>query len=943
MTEPTIRIALLGPIRAWRFGEEVPLRGVSARTVLASLALRVGAVMSVDELSEALWEEDPPVGATANLQSIISRLRRGLGSEVLETVSPGYRLVPDCVSTDICELEVVLSNSATSQPPDAVGSARFAPNEWDAEPLADVAETAWFLPDRARLAELRLAARDRHNQQLMAAGRLDEALIGLRGATAEVPLRESTQRLLAEALHRLGRDAEALRVINGFRHALIEQTGLDPSPALHELEQRVLAGNPSQRSRGSGTGSYASNWLPPDTPFVGRDRALEALRDLSDRHRLVTVVGTGGIGKSRLVMELLRMSDLGSVVVVLLAPVDAQGSVEAAVAAELGLEATTAPMLDAIAERLRPNATLVVLDNCEHQFPEVQDMVDGLLRRVEDVRIVATSRQRLGLAEEQLLRLEPLELPPEADQDAPAVQLFLDRVSRAAPDLDLETADVALLSDICRLLDGLPLALELAAARVHLLGLAELRAQLVRGQASAEGAKQTIDGTVAWSLALLSAEARQLFGEASVFPASFRTEAVGAVSTLVDPATALAELVDASMIQVLGDSSHRFYRILAPIRQVGRAETSEEVVEAYLSWVAGLGAQANDLFLAWQASSASELLSSHHDDFRHALTVMAGRDEERFGRLAADLTYALARQPKPELVGLILENSPDTPDGLVARVDLEWLAGLPERCIEHAERLLGLVDDDDPRVPRALGATCPAYSFLGRPDRMVDSAQQAVAHPASTDHGRISAIGLWALGERYSGNPERAREILAENEDLLERRPTAFIPFVRAEIAAATDPDEALAWLEKGSQQARRDSDLLLARMIEVAQLAMLVRGDQHQEASKLARDLIPELLTVGMLPQAWMALRHIAALLTSLGEYAMARLILDSARVSSQATELVGEAVAEEEALLRRIRSELVQESAAIAAVGEALSAGELWPNVNLLLERRGEPRADG
>lgn len=939
MSEVTARVQLLGPVRARRDGDPVALRGVSARTALACLALRAGSVVSTDELSDALWEGDPPSRAAANLQSTISRLRRGLGSHAIQTLARGYRLVREHVTTDLVELESLLADDPGPSPSDDADRLGAALHAWDGDPLADVADTAYFLPDRTRLAELRLVARDRCHELLLAAGRLDHALVELQGSAAETPLRESTQLLLAEALHRLGRNAEALRAVDRYRRSLAEETGLDPSPALGVLEQQVLAGTPPTRSHNGGRQPRTVRWIPPETPFVGRDHELGTLRRLAERHRLVTVVGTGGVGKSRLVMELLQQRDAASVVVVLLAPIDPRGSVENALVAALGLETTTEPVLDAIAERLQPHPTLVVLDSCEHVLRETRDVVDGLLRRVEEVTIVATSRQRLGLAEEQLLLLEPLQLPPEADEDAPAVQLFRDRVSRAAPDLDVETADVALLTDICRLLDGLPLALELAAARAHLLGLTELRAQLVRGRLPAATGSRTMHGTVSWSLALLSAEARQLFGEACVFPAGFDIDAVGAVSALPDPTTPLAELVDASMIEVLGDGERRSYRILEPIRRVGADETPGRADDAYLDWVVALGGHAKELFVGWDAPAVNRLLSEHHDDFRHALAVLADRgDDERFGRLASDLTYPLARRPQPELVGLILEHSPDTPDGLLARVDLEWCVGLPERCIEHRERLLGLVDYADPRVARALGSSCPAFSFLGDPDRMVDSARQVVGHPAATDHERISGVGLWALGELYRGDPDAAGQVLSDHEDLLGLGRTAFIPFVRAEIAATADPGEALAWLETGARQARHDGDLLLARMIEVARLALLVRGDQHHDAGRLARGLIPELLAVGMTPQAWMSLRHVAALLAGLGEYETAALILESAEASPRATELVGEAVADERALRLHIRGELARAPGPASSSPGLLSAGELWPRVVPLLERCGD-----
>ena len=916
-----VRIELLGHVRAHVGGDPVGLRGASGRTVLAALALRAGSVVSTDQLAEALWGEDPPSGAVANIQSVVSRLRRGLGEATIETVPPGYRLVADRVEVDLADLEDLLAGSG----PDTLERLGTLLASWEGDPLAGVSESDWFLPDRSRLTELRLVARDRHNAGLLESGAADAALVDLRRVAAEEPLRESTQLLLAESLHRLGRTAEALRAIDAYRRHLVAETGLDPSTALVALEARLLDGSEEPDPAGvvgsaprSAGGRPSRRWLPPETPFVGRSEELARLRELLSANRLVTVIGTGGVGKSRLVMEYLASGADHTPAVVLLASIGPTDSVAAALAAELGVEAAPEALLDAIAARLDLEDTLVVLDNCEHVRDPAGQLVAALGSRVENLRVLATSRRRLDLAEEQLLMLEPLSLPAEPDPSAAAVQLFCDRVARAAPHMEQPTEDLALATDICRLLGGLPLAMELAAARAHMLGLAELRAQLVRGRLPTSTGSATMQEAVSWSLDLLGEDARRLFAEACVFRSTFDLESLGAVSGLDDPIDALAELVDASMLSVVGGRSGNRYRVLEPIRQALPGGVPDATVAAYADWVVAMGERIRAAYLGCDTGTdvavllenrklAIDLLLERSDDFQNGLALLHGSgDLDRFAELALALSYPLSRRPLPGLVSMILERCPDTAAGLAARADLEWCVGRPQDCVSHVDQLLGEIDPEHPWVVKALGASCPAYSYIGDVEQMSAAAQRMAAHPAAAELERMEAVGLWALGELYAGDALRAASVLEEHSELLPTAGLALLSFVRAEIASEEQPEEALRWLERGATEARQTGDYLMARLIEVALLAMLVRAGRHSDAATLAQSLVPELLRAGLIPQAWMSLRHVASLLAEVGEPRTALLVLNSAADSEDAPELVGEAVESEAALRRRINGDL-------------------------------------
>lgn len=688
--------------------------------------------------------------------------------------------------------------------------------------------------------------------------------------------------------------------------------------------------------------------MPPATPFVGRAVELRRLAELLSENRVVTVVGTGGVGKSRLAMEFLASQTEREPATALLASIGPGDSVAAALAAELGVESAPDALVDAIAGRLELEPTLVVLDNCEHVRDSARELVEVLAHRVQDLRVLVTSRRRLDMPEEQLLMLEPFPLPAEPDPSAPAVQLFCDRVARAAPHLEPQPQDLGLAVDICRLLGGLPLAMELAAARVHMLGLVELRNQLVRGRLPTSTGSRTMQEAVSWSLGLLGTDARRLFAEACVFPSTFDLDALGAVSSLGDPLPALGELVDASMLSVVGGRSGRRYRILEPIRQAGSAEIPDAAAESYLEWVAGMGERVRVDFLERDRGVSIELLVDHSDDFRHGLVLLAERGEDdRFAQLALALSYPLSRRPVSSLVSVILDRCPENPAGLAAKVDLEWSTGRAEVCLAHVEQLLGMVDPEHPWVVKALGAACPAHSYRGDLGQMSAAAQRMVAHPAATDLERIEAVALWTLGELYGGDVDAAGSVLEDNADVLALGNTALVSFVRAEVAAAQESDEALGWLERGATEARQTGDFLLTRMIEVARLAMLVRESEHGDALDLALDLVPELTRAGLMPQAWMSLRHVAALLVELGEPATALLILDSAAASEDAPEVVGDAVGQEAELRHRIADDL----AGAGIPGGAMSSrrpatapvGRLWMEVEAALVRHAQLPATG
>ena len=385
--------------------------------------------------------------------------------------------------------------------------------------------------------------------------------------------------LLVRALAAAGQAPDALAAARAYRRRLAEETGLDAGPALGELERAVAAG--------------ATRTVPtrPAAPLIGRELDLAQVRDLLARERLVTLVGPGGVGKTRLARELAGEA------VLLLAPVTDPAAVPRALAAALRLQVVRGDVLTACVGHLAARPQLLVVDNCEHLVDAARDVVGVLLDGCPDLTVLATSREPLGLAVEAAYRLPPLSLdgagPP---HEAPAVAVFLDRAARVRPGFAPDADDLALVADVVRRLDGMPLAIELAAGRLSGFSLRELHARLDRaldllsgGRPSADARHRTLRDTVEWSYALLGRDEQRLFRHLSVFADGVdlaTAEEVAADLDLgSDPGAALARLVDASMIDAIFESVPDPVRAAAPHEvRGGRVVTGSITARATGCW-----------------------------------------------------------------------------------------------------------------------------------------------------------------------------------------------------------------------------------------------------------------------------------------------------------------------------------------------------------------------
>ena len=619
-----LRFRDLGPLVVDRDGEPVPLGGGRLVGALTLLLVHADRVVSVDALGEAMWGEQAGPRSPSTLDSHIWRLRnllepgraRGEPATVLLREPNGYRLVAVTEDVDSTRFAVLadetLSLLTDSQHARALRRAEEALAMWRGRPFTALADEAWVRPAVVRLDELRAQVRERQVEALLALGDPERALLELLPVIADDPLREHLWALRMLAYQRCGRTDRALATYQDVRKVLLEEIGLEPGAELRALQSRILAGDPALAA------PRPTVVRAPDRPapevhlpgrlsrMIGRDRDRDRVAELTAAHRLVTVVGVAGCGKTRLAIDAAQgvaaaFPD-GVWAVDLTAARDGD-EVVATVTSALGLALpASGSARDALRSFSRDRRMLLLLDNCEHVLDAVADVVDDLLCNGSDLSVLATSREPLDVDGEVIWPLDPLAVPePGADPlSAAAVELFLDRlaaIGRPAPDDD----DIERVVRICRAVDGVPLAIELAAARARAYSLDEIAAQ-VRADASAlsrigRGPAEhhgTVRAAVERSYATLTPDEARLHRALAVIPGPVTAPCAAAlIGEPVEEARALlARLVHCSLLVPLGPAGpgrpSRFAQLAIVRGQAAHAAAGERdtAVAARDRWVA---------------------------------------------------------------------------------------------------------------------------------------------------------------------------------------------------------------------------------------------------------------------------------------------------------------------------------------------------------------------
>ncbi|MER5196214.1 BTAD domain-containing putative transcriptional regulator [Streptomyces sp. NPDC002755] len=643
-------------------GTAVSVPGPRLRALLTALALRPGRLTAPETLIDEVWAEDPPQDAPAALQALIGRLRRAVGKDSVTSVPGGYRLAATEDDVDLFVFErLVRQGDEALRRGDAPTAARTLDDAlalWRGPALAD-------LPDRTaatRPEALRLEATRARAEADLLLGRAREAVPRLTELAAAHPYDEPLHALLIRALRDTGREADALAVYETARRALADGLGTDPGPHLRALHTELLAraepthGAPSAHGPAPDAPTRRTplqlpertgNIRPRLTSFVGREPELDAIRSELHRARLVTLTGPGGSGKTRLAEE--AAAGLPQAWLAELAPLDRPEAVPGAVVSALGLRETVlmtselaAPQDDPVAllvEYCAPRSQLLILDNCEHVIGAAAALAETLLTRCPGLTILATSREPLGVPGESVRPVEPL-LPDQAHR------LFTERAAAARPAAPAALRDGEAIAEICRRLDGLPLAIELAAARLRLLTPRQIADRLddrfrllTSGSRTVLPRQQTLRAVVDWSWDLLDEPERTLLRELSVFAGGWDLEAAEAVCTgpVADLVGALVDksLVVAAPCERDGGGGMR-YRMLETIHEYAGERAAElprcraAARRRHRAWVRALVERADPLLrsagqLPWIARLETEL-----DNIRVALqrAHTAGDEEE---------------------------------------------------------------------------------------------------------------------------------------------------------------------------------------------------------------------------------------------------------------------------------------------------------------------------
>ena len=808
-----LEIRLLGPFEVLAGGTLADVGGSKRQALLAMLALRNARVVTVDLLVDGLWGADLPSAPRNALHHHVARLRAALGEDAIVGSADGYALRGALV--DAVRFEELLSETRGGLRDGDIGVAADAVAAaielWRGSPLQGLTGTTWFSAEASRLETLHVDALEEQFEIALALGEHRELASALRSALAENPFRERLWGQLMLALYRSGRQADALETFQEARRVLADELGLEPGPDLRRLQEAILGHDPAiaaipvdRRRRG--------NLPAPSTSFVGREDELVDVAALLREHRLVTLTGPPGVGKSRLAVETARsLEEEYPDGIWLVDFARAGGEADAARLLAHALDVRGSDPLARVASRLRASAALLILDACEHVRDEAAEIAAALLAESPGLRILATSREVLHIPSEARLPIAPLAVA--------AVELFLERARAARPGFEPDADDLEFAAEIARRVDGLPLGIELAAARVNVLGLGEIasildrRAALLHDTPASDPSRAALKALVDWSYDLLHADEKTLLDELAVHRGGATLSSLVAATATLDFSQAtvaylVAALVDKSIVSASFAGGAARYDMLDTVREyvlerLGESGRLDAARHAHAEYFAALAEEARGElrgpeWLRWE-----------------------GRLELENDNLWAALAYAR-----------------DAPDpALALRLGtLGWYFVLAERVSEgrrFLELALSVADDDPPVELRIelLAVLCYVAAEEFDLDAALEFGERALALGANlTAPGEFGLAQMTlALALGHSGDAERADAMAQAACETLE--------------AAADDWGVAASSLIRAAGAARAGD------VASVAAMAAVVR--RHADAIDYDAFRLPALLL-----EAWVAER---------------------------------------------------------------------------------------
>ncbi len=926
-----VEFRLLGDVDASVDGRAVDMGHARQRSVLAVLLVEVGRVVTIDQLIDRVWSDRPPHRARNALSGYLSRLRGRLAGVDAQIVRGpvGFSLSTDPLSIDLHRFRHLVAGARSAAgPADAAAQYEEALGLWSGEPFP-TATTPWFHSLRESLLAERMAAVLDRNDAALRAGRHGDLLAELAVAVRDNPLDERLAGQLMLAQFRSGRQADALETYRRTRTELRDELGTDPGVALRQVHQQILEGGGDDDRSAVEAAPSAAVSRPPTVPpptappplteppptragpiapdgdlprrattFVGREAEFGQVASAVREGRLVTLTGVGGVGKTRLAVEVAareagRFPD--GVRLCELAPLDDGGAVSDAVAVALRVRQRQGLSIEeSVIEYLRGQELMLVLDNCEHVLDATSRLLDEIVRNCPTVTVLATSREALGVDGEWVVPLAPM---PVDD----AVALFADRAGAARRGSDPEGRDhdPAAVAEICRRLDGLPLAIELAAARLRVMSAAEVARRLDGGRLLSRRSRdglphhQSLEATIDWSYRLLTAAEKALFVRLSVFAGGFDMEAAHGVcgrpgDSEDDVVDLVGELVEKSMVSVSGGPGRSRYHVLETLRAYGRSRLREAGAEddpgrAHASYFARL---AEETARGLHGPDERVWVERALPDYENLRTAFERAVADRDGDLALRVVTSVS-----ELLHL--------------RVGYE-VAGWAQRALE-------LVDDGHPLVPAAVGVAARGAWNRGEFAAARTLAARAGGRRPARGTGRIAYPGdvladvalyegdAEAALRHYAGEVEQARHdddpirlvwtlyyvavcqavLRAPDDGLAAARdavltaeatanPTALsmARYAMGLVLKKSDPERALTLFDEAAELAASVQNFWwegIALMEAAATLAVHARVPDLAVAADALRRVLDHWDRVGDRTQQWLNLRYITRFLVRL------------------------------------------------------------------------------
>jgi predicted ATPase/DNA-binding SARP family transcriptional activator len=912
-------------------GVPIPLSGLKRKSVLVALALSHGRVVSADRLIDLVWGDDVPPGVSNTLQSHVSYLRKVLGADARLLVSrpPGYVLdAPD----DAIDLASFRRSAELGRRCVASGLAEEATERfahalalWRGRPFADLEGVDFAEREAARLEEERLGVLEERYDAELTIGRHQDIVDELEVVASDHPLRERLAGALILALYRGGRQAEALRAYDRTRVQLAEELGIDPSRVLKELHDSILFQRasldfvqvPDAVHRAEDTDSIDRprahrDELPLEaTPLVGRDDLVAHVAALLEQHRLVTLWGPGGVGKSRVALRVARVAQTSfddGVCFVDLSVVEAGGGVAGLVVAALRAQPLTdESATDTVIRVLRPARLLLVLDTCEHVLDDARSLASAVLDQCPWVTIVATSRETLALAWDQSVAVPPLDIPRTPPSRAvdlintAGAELFLQRARAVDPSFNIDDANAVAVSTICREVDGLPLALELVAGRIDVESLDEIAAatsdlRLVQLESRWHGDARlsSVTGSVRWSFNLLTPAEQAAFLRLTVFVGPFtRDMATTLMGDTDERQPVFDRLVRSAMVARDHLVPSRF-RLLGPLKEFGRSLVSsiesEKLSEQHAQLMLERAIRIGPLVRTSEEAHALSALRADFADMRAAMTwLMRHGHNDLAARLLVEIYQFCHFQLLAEaytwamrLAALLTDDDELAAEVCGAAALGAWFEGDLETAVALGERSVGIAAAARRPAPFwARLALIDALAYEGEFGKLALNFRAFVEETRLSDESfwRITGLGYESISARMFTRPDvalrRAEEAVAEARRLGNPDCLHWALHCLGTALTATEPHAACRAFEEAIATTRRiDSRWnLILDLLEWIGIKRAL-GDVHEAAEGLL-ELLNLLGSSGNRSHLAGAFREAAGVLEAAGDFENAAMMV--------------------------------------------------------------------